>query len=911
MKTPRHHITRRDWLRGFSTLALSTRLGATEERAAKDGFTLQNANLDFRIALAHNKVVSRRLTNKLANETVNLPETEFVLEFDGGGVMDASQFNAKVVHTSADRVQLLFSGLTEAAAGLQVRVDYQLPPSRHYLRKQLSVRQAGKATPRKLMRADLDVWDGVKRDWKAARADRMRYGSHPIFCETLWAGVEFVAAFNEHGRDGFILRSRPGGKILTPEWMPLRSTVVGVADPGKIRESFLFYIEDIRLAPPRMVACYNTWKSLPIIFNENDLSTLVQSLVEALHSKHGFFFDIVSADMGWSDPQSIWKVNHADFPTGLTRIVETIKSAGGTLGLWMSPSDTYKPVIDYEWAEKNGYAIVHAHPKRPGYQQGLSLADPKYRNAVKGQLCELIQQYQLGHIKYDGFIAREEQGHQSLLPGDDSVEPLAECALELLETSKKANPELITEPTFLNSWLNYISPWIIKYSDCVWGNAGNDCPRGLGPAPDYLEARTTAREYFIFASRHEVWLPQNALQYFDIDYCQEAGGFAHHAAMAIGRGGFFLSTYLNPKVMTDRDWQVYAGLLKWARGNQELLQNTTILPSRVELGEPYAYAHWSNFRGIIAVRNPSNESQEFTLDLAKSGAPKGLSDAVCYTQYPYRKGIKEGVSGSATITLDLAPWELVFLEIVRRRELRQPVAIGARWYREADGGMTVSPEDTAEVRILLPGSGERILSNKPLDSGNFHGEVLSCDVSRVPESDGLRQGDKVLPTSSFELECQVSTPQEAAKGRVLLLLEFPGQEHLPSTCSCWVDGRSTPLQQSSSAGHTPESPYNPDSPWRNVLPYVSQWTWYICELEQGVGKVKFKGTYPSDKCRVGVWAWADWDLSQRSVRFEGACPEPSMPQIQEHLKRRGICLLRPELPREQPSDGRWTEDFRQ
>jgi hypothetical protein len=562
----------------------------------------------------------------------------------------------------------------------------------------------------------------------------------------------------------------------------------------------------------------------------------------------------------------------------------------------MSPSDTYKPVIDYQWAEKQGYVIVHAHPKRPGYQQGLSLADPKYRNAVKDQLRALIQEYQLGHIKYDGFIAREEQGHQSLLPGDDSVEPLAEYALELLDASKKANPELFTEPTFFNSWLNYISPWIIKYSDSVWGNAGNDCPRGLSPAPDYLEARTTAREYFIFASRHEVWLPQNALQYSDIDHCDEAGGFANHAAMAFGRGRFFLSTYLNPKVMTDKDWQVYAGLLKWARRNQELLQNTTILVSHVELGEPYAYAHWSNFRGIIAVRNPSNESREFTLDLAKAGTPKGLSDAVCYTQYPYRKGIKEGVSGSATITLDLAPWELVFLEIVRRSELREPVALGARWYRDPDGGMTVSPEDSAEVRILLPSNGERVLSTKPLSPGNFHGEVLSHIVSRLPESDWLRQSDKALPTSSFELECQISIPQEAIKGRVLLLLEFPGQEHLPSSCSCWVDDRSTALQQSSSAGHTPESPYNPDSPWRNILPYVSQWSWYICELERGAGKVKFKGTYPSDKCRVGIWA----------------CPEPSMPENQEHLKRRGICLLPPELPREQQSsDGRWKEEYRQ
>jgi len=101
----------------------------------------------------------------------------------------------------------------------------------------------------------------------------------------------------------------------------------------------------------------------------------------------------------------------------------------------------------------------------------------------------------------------------------------------------------------------------------------------------------------------EIWLPQNAIQCFDIVHCDPAGGFPNHAAMAFGRGRFFVPTYINPKFMTDGDWQVCAGLLKWARRNQDVLQNTTVLTSRVELGEPYAYAHWSGTRGIIAVRN--------------------------------------------------------------------------------------------------------------------------------------------------------------------------------------------------------------------------------------------------------------------------------------------------------------------
>ena len=180
-------------------------------------------------------------------------------------------------------------------------------------------------------------------------------------------------------------------------------------------------------------------------------------------------------------------------------------------------------------------------------------------------------------------------------------------------------------------------------------------------------------------------------------------------------------------------------------------------------------------RGIVAVRNPSNESKKFTLDLAKAGAPKGLSDAVCYTQYPYRKGILEGVTSASTITLDLAPWELVFLEIVPRPELPEPVAMGARWYRDSDGSMKVSSEGSSSIRILLPHAGEQVVTAKPIAIGDPRGEVLTQKIDRLPETNWLRQGDKPLPTASFELASEVSIPEGAIKGKALLLLEFPGQ----------------------------------------------------------------------------------------------------------------------------------------
>jgi hypothetical protein len=50
----------------------------------------------------------------------------------------------------------------------------------------------------------------------------------------------------------------------------------------------------------------------------------------------------------------------------------------------------------------------------------------------------------------------------------------------------------------------------------------------------------------------------------------------------------------------------------------------------------------------------------------------------------------DGVAASSKIVLDLAPWELLFLEILPRPELVEPVALGARWYRDANGRVRIA-----------------------------------------------------------------------------------------------------------------------------------------------------------------------------------------------------------------------------
>jgi hypothetical protein len=576
-------------------------------------------------------------------------------------------------------------------------------------------------------------------------------------------------------------------------------------------------------------------------------------------------------------------------------------------------------VCDDDWAEKSGYVVLRPAREKPG----VSLADPRYRAETKAALKKLVRENKLAHIKYDGFMAEEDNPHHRLLPGVDSVEPLADYSLELLRASKEENRDLVTEPTYMNSFSNYISPWILMYSDTIWGNAGGDLPPGIAPAPDYRESATTARDYHIFSSLDEVWAPQNALHYFDIVHVDAKEGFPNHAAMAFGRGRFFVSTYLNPKLMNEEDWHIYAGLLKWARANVDVLRQTCVVPSDLGAGEPYIYAHWSGKRGILAVRNPSNESKTFVVDLVRAGAPRDLTQAVCYSQYPYRKGLASGLTGHSTFRVMMQPWELVFLEIVPAAALKEAIVIGGRWTRGPGGMASVVPDrEASKLRLLEPGGTERTVNVETQPAERPGGRMVSEAIRAVDEGDWLvgavirdpvftfhypaefgseeirkleaaSRKEKKFRTVAFELECSISLPAAASHGQVLLLVQFPGREYCPSTCTAWIDGSQVNTELRPSSVRYGYYMASKDNFWKGIMPLECEWCWYIVEAGGGQHRIRFSGKAGHASPRLGLWVWAEHDLDKKAVSVPLGCSEPAMPQYRASRERDGVLIKAP------------------
>jgi alpha-galactosidase len=91
-----------------------------------------------------------------------------------------------------------------------------------------------------------------------------------------------------------------------------------------------------------MRACYNTWWTLTAADQQPEATmALMRTFKEKLFDAHGVFFDLVATDAGWSDQRAIWQIDRQKLPHGFRDVRTLVESAGGKLGLWISPSETY------------------------------------------------------------------------------------------------------------------------------------------------------------------------------------------------------------------------------------------------------------------------------------------------------------------------------------------------------------------------------------------------------------------------------------------------------------------------------------------------------------------------------------------------------------------------------------------
>jgi len=368
--------------------------------------------------------------------------------------------------------------------------------------------------------------------------------SSPVFGDRVFAGVEHPSAQCRVAGSSFAI-AQPLHTTVGRDWTELPGAVFGsaaeddVATAGDeaLRRAFLRYLDTVRVKPTDLHVHYNDWWTAPVPSSGQFVLRNLAELKASLYDRTGFFFDSYALDAGWSDPKSLWEIDPGQFPERFGPIAAALAAVGSRVGLWISPSSLYPFALDNHWLASAGYeATPHAGL---GYNACLARGG-KYQTAFKQAALRHAREANLAHLKFDGFVPRCDVAGHGHPVGDDSYLPIAEGLIEVFDALRAQNHGIALEPTCFGY---QPSPWWLMHVPFIIGPFGDDSPYGRCPAPDYLEAMTTAREIKNLEGRSSFLMPSSALQCFDV-IVQCPGAVQNHAVMAIGRGRWFISSYI-------------------------------------------------------------------------------------------------------------------------------------------------------------------------------------------------------------------------------------------------------------------------------------------------------------------------------------------------------------------------------
>lgn len=418
---------------------------------------------------------------------------------------------------------------------------------------------------------------------------------HPLSTSSVSDGVVKVGLLRE-------LPLRAGQSITY-------SAVLGVAQPGQMRRSFLNYLENERPRGYEPFLHYNSWYDIGYEnrFDEKDALDRVNAFGQQLVVDRHVKLDSYLFDDGWDDPNTLWGFNPG-FPDGFTRTSEAARRYKAGIGVWLSPWGGY--------AEQKTERI--AYGKAHGYEimnDGYALSGPKYYERFEQTCLQMIDRYHVNQFKFDGTGNADR-----VFPGS-GFDSDFDAAIHLIERLRKEEPSIFINLTTGTT----ASPFWLFYADSIWRGGEDHDFSGVGSARQRWITYRDAQTYKNIVERGPLF-PLNSLMLHGIVYAKQAKDlmndpqhdFADEVHSYFGGGTQLQEMYITPDLLTPADWDTLAASANWSRAHRETLKDTHWVGGDPDRLEVYGWAAWSAKLSLITLRNPSDKPQRYPVDLAKA-----------------------------------------------------------------------------------------------------------------------------------------------------------------------------------------------------------------------------------------------------------------------------------------------------
>jgi hypothetical protein len=384
------------------------------------------------------------------------------------------------------------------------------------------------------------------------------------------------------------------------------SSVVGVAEPGQMRRDFLAYVERERAHPYRTFLHYNSWYDIGYEnpYTQEQALDRVNTFGRELHDKRGVTLDSFMFDDGWDDPHGMWTIRK-DFKDGFLPLKEAAAKYGTAPGVWLSPWGGYAQAKQERIAEgmREGYEIEKG---------GFALSGPKYYARFHQVCMEMVKEYGVNQFKFDGTGNADAVVKGSVFDSD------FDAAIHLINDLREVKPDLYINLTTGT----YPSPFWLIYADSIWRGGEDHSFAGVGTERERWITYRDMEVYDQVVKRGALY-PLNSLMLHGLIYGQYAyhlntdpgSDFKNEVRDYFGTGTQLQEMYITPSLLKPADWDVLAEAAKWSRANAAVLKDTHWVGGDPRWLQVYGWASWMPKKAILTLRNPSDQPQNFHLDV--------------------------------------------------------------------------------------------------------------------------------------------------------------------------------------------------------------------------------------------------------------------------------------------------------
>jgi hypothetical protein len=609
---------------GQTTYLYGLEPGKADVSIHADTITLKNAALTATWTMSGGRLRGVSFSGASLPAAVNLPDHPFIVIWANGEILAPDSLRivegARIEDITPDpqaRMEDHFSGkrvllrLADPESKLNVTWSAILRDGDNYVRQEITITSAADAPIRELRLFDFKL--------PSARVVGTVKGS-PVTAGNLFLGLEDplsqCVVESERVRCA-VQRELP----LKAEHSVSYSSVIGISPDGQMRRGFLNYIERERAHPYRPFLHYNSWYDIGYGNRYDQAAALdvIRAFGEELTVKRSVKLDSFLFDDGWDDPRSLWSFD-AGFPDGFTPLKTAAAKYDAAPGIWLSPWGGYEEAKEQrlKYGRKQGFEMNEG---------GFALSGPKYFARFRDVTLRFIREYGINQFKIDGT------GNVNRVFPSSEFDSDFQAAIHLIKEWRALKPDIFVNLTTGT----YPSPFWLQYADSIWRGGEDHSFAGVGPWREkwitYRDADTYAR-----IVKGGPLFPLNSLMLHGIIYAREAEHladdprhvFVHEVHDYFGAGTQLQEMYITHSLLSDADWDTLAEAAKWSRRNAATLADTHWIGGDPGKLEVYGWASWSPEKGILTLRNPSDRSQSFSVDVAdafelRQGMPRKFS----------------------------------------------------------------------------------------------------------------------------------------------------------------------------------------------------------------------------------------------------------------------------------------------